>query len=284
MRKVETESFLKQAVSSAELSKYCFTPAEAVDISTMMTKNEARNTGGMSPLYTKILMQTTSRVGRMSQRFEDDPKTGICYRLTTGTVPVMNDGRILFVSGNGKPEWILPKGGWENDESEQQSALREAHEEAGITGELGAKLRLVEYETRKAKEARKRQEVLNSETPNGTNKPADEMIRSPQKGENSDDLRSRSPSTSPERVTTYTHVRMTLYVLYVTEVRSEWPESDTRVRNILDIDTAIEMLHNRPEFQIVLKDLKERNLHRSHFRNMDSRRQMTTRTGNPTSI
>lgn len=64
-----------------------------------------------------ILQRTESRNGRDHQRFATDPLTGQMFRLTTGSVPILNDGRILLISSSRKEEWILPKGGWESDET-----------------------------------------------------------------------------------------------------------------------------------------------------------------------
>jgi hypothetical protein len=64
-----------------------------------------------------ILQRTESRNGRDHQRFATDPLTGQMFRLTTGSVPILNDGRILLISSSRKEEWILPKGGWESDEA-----------------------------------------------------------------------------------------------------------------------------------------------------------------------
>lgn len=67
--------------------------------------------------FKKNILQTTeSRNGRDLQRFATD-KAGHLIRLTTGSVPIMANGKILLVSSSRKEEWILPKGGWENDES-----------------------------------------------------------------------------------------------------------------------------------------------------------------------
>ena len=66
----------------------------------------------------------------------------------------MRDGRILFCSSSRKEAWILPKGGWESDETMEESALRETFEEAGVLGTLGPVLDEIEYETRKAKKRR----------------------------------------------------------------------------------------------------------------------------------
>jgi hypothetical protein len=46
----------------------------------------------------------------------------------------------------------------------------------------------------------------------------------------------------------------------VLEVREHWPESG-RARKAVDIDTAIEMMKSRPEFQQVLVEVKEKGYH-----------------------
>lgn len=54
-------------------------------------------------------------------------------RLVAGIVPLTEDqNHVLLVRAARKPGWILPKGGWESDESCEQAATREAWEEAGI--------------------------------------------------------------------------------------------------------------------------------------------------------
>lgn len=58
----------------------------------------------------------------------------------------------------------------------------------------------------------------------------------------------------------YTHVRMTLFPLYVSEVKTQWPESG-RCRKAVPIDEAIKMLETRPELQQALKEVKEKGLH-----------------------
>jgi hypothetical protein len=59
---------------------------------------------------------------------------------------------------------------------------------------------------------------------------------------------------------TYSLVRMTLFPLYVTEVKDDWPECG-RFRKAVEIDDAIEMMRSRPEFQAVLKEVKQKNIH-----------------------
>jgi ADP-ribose pyrophosphatase YjhB (NUDIX family) len=100
------------------------------------------------------MLPTVSRIGRENQRFETCSKTGRLIRLVTGTVPITNRGSILFVSAAKKREWILPKGGWELDETIEESALRETFEEAGVFGTLGPRLCDVIYETRKGRKRR----------------------------------------------------------------------------------------------------------------------------------
>ncbi len=101
-----------------------------------------------------LVLSTVSRTGRENQRFETCSETGRLIRLVTGTVPITNHGAILFVSAAKKREWILPKGGWELDETIEESALRETFEEAGVFGTLGPRLCDVVYETRKGRKRR----------------------------------------------------------------------------------------------------------------------------------
>ena len=61
---------------------------------------------------------------------------------------------MLFVSSSRKNDWVLPKGGWENDEALEEGAIHECFEEAGVLGILGPQLREINYETRKAKKRR----------------------------------------------------------------------------------------------------------------------------------
>lgn len=112
------------------------------------------------PAPTPVVERTVSRTGRETQRWATDPHTGQLVRLTTGCVPIMKDGRILFCSSSRKEAWILPKGGWESDETLEESAMRETFEEAGVLGTLGPVLDEIEYETRKAKKRRLERENL----------------------------------------------------------------------------------------------------------------------------
>ena len=63
---------------------------------------------GMDHINAKLLKRTTSRHGRSSQRWASDPR-GSAVRLTTGCVPILDNGNVLFVSASSKPLWIFRK-------------------------------------------------------------------------------------------------------------------------------------------------------------------------------
>ncbi|KAI8880914.1 hypothetical protein K501DRAFT_335080 [Backusella circina FSU 941] len=45
--------------------------------------------------------------------------------------------RFLLISSSKNPEfWVIPKGGWETDETQEHAAMRETWEEAGIKGHI----------------------------------------------------------------------------------------------------------------------------------------------------
>lgn len=55
-------------------------------------------------------------------------------RLVAGVVPLSPDlSYVLLIQSTRRKGWVLPKGGWETDESCEQAAQREAWEEGGIT-------------------------------------------------------------------------------------------------------------------------------------------------------
>ncbi|PHH62756.1 hypothetical protein CDD81_6744 [Ophiocordyceps australis] len=70
-----------------------------------------------------------SRTGRNKQRYDAKGE-----RLVAGVVPLSPDQNyVLLIQSTRRKGWVLPKGGWETDESCQEAATREAWEEAGIT-------------------------------------------------------------------------------------------------------------------------------------------------------
>ncbi|CAM8984939.1 unnamed protein product [Rhodiola kirilowii] len=84
-----------------------------------------------------------SRIGRARQRYQDN------FRLVSGCIPYTvteNDGnnscerlhrvKVLMVSTPNRKDLVFPKGGWEDDETVEEAACREALEEAGVKGNL----------------------------------------------------------------------------------------------------------------------------------------------------
>ena len=150
----------KQPASSNQPSAVATSGSSSSSSSSSASDPGGRSAPAPAPAPTPVVERTVSRTGREAQRWATDPHTGQLIRLTTGCVPIMRDGRILLCSSSRKEAWILPKGGWESDETLEESALRETFEEAGVLGTLGPVLEEIEYETRKAKKRRLERENL----------------------------------------------------------------------------------------------------------------------------
>ncbi|KAJ4850327.1 hypothetical protein Tsubulata_006734, partial [Turnera subulata] len=54
-----------------------------------------------------------------------------------GKNPVVDRVLVLMISSPNREDLVFPKGGWENDETLNEAACREAMEEAGVRGILG---------------------------------------------------------------------------------------------------------------------------------------------------
>ncbi|XP_042058547.1 nudix hydrolase 16, mitochondrial-like isoform X2 [Salvia splendens] len=89
------------------------------------------------------MSELVARTGRQQQRYEDG------YRLIAGCIPfryktvkdddggrIENIVEVLMINSTGGPGLLFPKGGWENDETAEEAAEREAMEEAGVRGDL----------------------------------------------------------------------------------------------------------------------------------------------------
>ncbi|GER25784.1 Nudix hydrolase [Striga asiatica] len=97
------------------------------------------------------MSELVARTGRHQQRYEDG------YRLIAGCIPFkyrnVEDGNsspekiveVLMINSNSGPGLLFPKGGWENDETAEEAAEREAMEEAGVRGDLVSKTLQDEY-------------------------------------------------------------------------------------------------------------------------------------------
>ncbi|KAI3811782.1 hypothetical protein L1987_21513 [Smallanthus sonchifolius] len=89
------------------------------------------------------MSELVARTGRHQQRYEAG------CRLIAGCIPYRfrcSEGsngnksekivEVLMINSTSGPGLLFPKGGWENDETVEEAAAREALEEAGVRGEL----------------------------------------------------------------------------------------------------------------------------------------------------
>ncbi|KAG9235478.1 NUDIX hydrolase domain-like protein [Amylocarpus encephaloides] len=91
-----------------------------------------------------------SRVGRAKQRYSDGGE-----RLVAGVVPLNSaKSHVLLIQSTRRSGWVLPKGGWETDETCMDAAQREAWEEAGISCKIDYDLGVIK-ETRAPKQLSK---------------------------------------------------------------------------------------------------------------------------------
>ncbi|KAF9124588.1 hypothetical protein BGW39_008102 [Mortierella sp. 14UC] len=86
-----------------------------------------------------------AKEGRQNQLYDEGA------RLIAGCVPIDKHGRrvLLVASSKNEGEWVLPKGGWENDETQEEAAARETWEEAGAIGRIVAHLGEYEHKVNK---------------------------------------------------------------------------------------------------------------------------------------
>ncbi|KAL0731736.1 hypothetical protein Bca4012_027830 [Brassica carinata] len=108
-----------------------------------------------SPTYynipSKKVISLVSRTGRDLQRYNT---TG--YRQVVGCIPYRykkhcgGEIEVLLISAQKKGKgMLLPKGGWETDESIEEAALRETIKEAGVTGQLEESLGMWQYKSKR---------------------------------------------------------------------------------------------------------------------------------------
>ncbi|EEY70202.1 uncharacterized protein PITG_19405 [Phytophthora infestans T30-4] len=94
-----------------------------------------------------------SRVGRDKQRYDGHTRLLACIVISRRHVDT-SDEFLLISSSKHPTQWILPKGGWETDETVVESALREADEEAGISGEVVGALGTLDFASQQGKPCR----------------------------------------------------------------------------------------------------------------------------------
>ncbi len=200
----------------------------------------------------RVAREAESRSGKIKQRWVIDPRNGQRMRLVAGCVPILNDSRILLISSNGGKGWLVPKGGWEEDEELAEGAIRECFEESGVLGILGPKLDTFRVETRKSRQRRLESIENGQETISKLMSEKAEKINDPCPIDTCE-LSSLIPTThlikpdgdSPtdkeDSKLTHTHVCMTFFPLYVQSVHDSWPE-DSRARQAFTIDGTYAMV------------------------------------------
>lgn len=230
----------------------------------------------MSSSFTdKLVKDQQSRQGRSLQRWLVHSKTEDLVRQVAGSIPITKDGRIILISASRKTEWILPKGGWDADETKEECAVRETYEEGGLLGSLGSCLDPIDYESSKAKKRRlgmsavksKRKSEMLPPLPKRVKVEASAGVVSAVSSSGTTDASSpdketmSTPASSPDP-TNYSYVRLFLFPLYVTTVKTDWPEKG-RLRKVVSIDEAIRImeLEDRPYFRRALEMVKARGLH-----------------------
>ncbi len=122
-------------------------------------------------------------------------------------IPLTQDGNVVLISSR-SGSWILPKGGWEKDETAREAAARETYEESGVRGFVGLE-------------------------------PLAEISYRSKRGE---------------------ACQLLLFVMEVTEILTEWPESLVRQRKLFSLSEAINVC-GKEEHRGALRELKLRGLH-----------------------
>jgi diphosphoinositol-polyphosphate diphosphatase len=158
-----------------------------------------------------VLTPTGSRTGRDAQRYSAKGE-----RMVIGTIPFTAESppRVLLINSRKHPEeWLLPKGGWESDETRAECAVRESWEEAGVVGKL------VSLQGAAQEEERERER----EKEGGEDKDQPLLLDFSVQGKNHDQLH-------------------TYYALLIADMKADWPERAERGRQLFSLAAAREVL------------------------------------------
>ena len=279
---------------------------ETGEIQQKSTAQFSPRTASLSTFASNLVKVNSSRQGRSLQRWLVHSLTGELVRQVAGTIPITRDGRVVLISASRKKEWILPKGGWDTDETKEECAMRESYEEGGLVGLLGGCLDPIDYMSAKVKKRVLEElgdsdvEVKERDDGEGRMSNCHAGVRPPLPKRFKTELPSLptdhkvlisssakiivstdstwSTSSSgfnvmtemiPDVASTVScgpkdcpYIRLFLFPLYVSSVKSEWPEKG-RLRKLVHIDEAIRIMNaqNRPYFRMGLEIVRERGLH-----------------------
>ncbi|KAJ3092184.1 hypothetical protein HK102_010003 [Quaeritorhiza haematococci] len=137
-------------------------------------------------------------------------------RQVAGVVPILTtetkEKHIVLITSRKRPgEWILPKGGWESDETPEESAIREAYEEAGLRGHTTRELGLFDHTKHRPVPAT---EVDDDEESGATNRKVKPVAQ------------------------------LRFFEMSIRSLEEDWPERHQRQRRVCTYETALEVVAN----------------------------------------
>ncbi|XP_076918309.1 nudix hydrolase 16, mitochondrial-like isoform X2 [Bidens hawaiensis] len=84
------------------------------------------------------MSELVARTGRHQQRYESGCRLIAGFRCSEDSNGNKSEKivEVLMINSTSGPGLLFPKGGWENDETVEEAAAREALEEAGVRGDI----------------------------------------------------------------------------------------------------------------------------------------------------
>jgi len=176
----------------------------------------------------------SARTGRTTARYTPESNRRLCAGIVALSTRSTEESpghhtHVLVTSSSRHPErFVLPKGGWEQDESAEHAALREGWEEAGVVGKITKFLA----------------QVVDPRPPN---KVKDKDKKRKHKVNN---IVTDASTTGEEYVP---RAEYRYYEVDVDNLATEYPESGERIRRWMNFEEAMQALSWRPEMAEVLK-------------------------------
>ncbi|KAF1317691.1 hypothetical protein FI667_g8748, partial [Globisporangium splendens] len=149
----ESSSSVQVAVPMAD-SPTCHKPTDATACGYHSSPATATGSSAMAPVAQSVSRLLESRHGRELQRYDGATRLLSCAVVMRTLETAQEDQVLVISSSKHANEWILPKGGWESDETLVECALREVEEEAGIDGRIVRELGTVDFSSKQGKKCR----------------------------------------------------------------------------------------------------------------------------------